>query len=265
MSSPVSEGKGEQACYLGIMSNATGSSSSGFFLVGIIALALIFFVIVLPAVLLAGALLSIIPWAWAVWRDERHDPGQPIYWLLGWLRAQCRYPFLGLGSGATFVAGALAIVWIADRTYVVWAMSILVLIAARAISMAWFPPEPWWPRGVRTYPLVPAAALISTGLGILAILVLGHGGAMLASPHASHGPALSTAPAAVALLLLAAAIRRLGWTFSPPRLRERLAPAELLTEENVVIARDLSLRVKPDLGGIHRIPAPPHLPARVSV
>ncbi|MHB1525059.1 MAG: hypothetical protein ACYCZN_02050 [Candidatus Dormibacteria bacterium] len=248
------------------MSNATGSSSSGFFLVGIVALLLIFFFIVLPAAMLAGALLSIIPWAWAVWRDERHDPDRPIYWLLAWIRAQCRYPFLGLGSAVAFVAGALAIVWIADRTYVVWGMAILALIAARAISMAWFPPEPWCPRGVRAYPLAPAAALISTGLGLLAILVLGHGGAMLASPHVSQGLALSTAPAAVALLLLAATVRRLGWAFSPPRLRERLAPAEVLTEENVVIAQDLSLRSKPELGWTPHIPPPARpIPSTVAI
>ena len=211
-------------------------------------LAVVLVAFALWAFAIAIAVVAIVPWAWATWNER--DPGQPGGHLRAWLAPRYHYPFVGPGSIVASVAGAGAV--FDFHLAPALSMFILVAILARSISMAWFP----WPRsvpaGLSVYPLVALTGPLSSGLGILAVLVLSWGSYHLDSGVAQHWLALDSAPIAIAMALVATLVGRIGRTVTRGITQSRLASHEVLSVSSVERAKAQALRESPLIK-----PAPP--------
>ena len=219
---------------------ATGTGGAFGLLIGLfLAVVLVAFAVWAFAVVMA--LVAILPWAWATWNER--DPGQLGGHLRAWLAPRYHYPFVGPGSIVASVAGAGAIL----DFHLAPALSMLILVAifARSISMAWFP----WPRsapaGLSVYPLVAVTGPVSSGLGILAVLVLIWGGYHLDAGSARQWVALDSVPIAVALVLLATLVGRIGRTVTCGISQNRLASHQLLSLPGVERAKAQAMRESP--------------------
>jgi hypothetical protein len=154
-----------------------------------------------------------------IWHDDQ--PGEIGYHLKRWLVPRWHYPFVGDGSVIASVAGADAMHEIVKGANPAIPILVLAIVLVRSVSMAWLP----WPRtrpaGLQVYPWVAVTGPLSSALGMAAVWVLVIGGQITGPVHShQYWVALSCAPFAILIVLMATAVGRAGRILVP-----RSAPA----------------------------------------
>jgi hypothetical protein len=110
--------------------------------------------------------------------------------------------------------------------------------------MAWFTAMQSPQSGLRVYPLVAITGPLSSGLAMLAVWVLVLGGQNIHDPH-DHWLAMTSVPFAIAIVLVATGIGRLGRTLVPVSARSRVGIDALLTPEAVDVGRERAMSINP--------------------
>ncbi len=157
---------------------------------------------------------SILWWLVDIWHDDQ--PGEIGYHLKRWLVPRWHYPFVGVGSVIASVAGADAMHEIVKGANPAIPILILAIVLARSVSMAWWP----WPRtrpvGLHVYPWVAVTGPLASALGMAAVWVLVIGGQITGPVHShQYWVALSCAPFAILIVLIATAVGRAGRILVP--------------------------------------------------
>lgn len=225
--------------------NATGGGEGFAIIIGLL-VAFVLLALTFWIVGLVIAIASILPWVRAVWNER--SPGQTGHHLRDWLAPHYHYPFVGIGSVLASVAGAVAVLALVSGSELVLPLLILVLVLARSLSMAFFPWPRSEPRGLGVYPLVAITGPVATALGVLAVLLLIHGGQMLNRTHPPTWSALSMGPLAIAVILVATMVGRVGRLITPSSVGRRRNASDVLTPEAVELGTARAMGTSPVLG-----------------
>ncbi|MHB8332167.1 MAG: hypothetical protein ACYDEA_08220 [Candidatus Dormibacteria bacterium] len=228
-----------------------GRQSSGgwaylLMVVGIAAILLIAIWWVVAIITIAG---SILWWVWNVLRDDQ--PGEFGYALKRWLAPRWHYPFIGVGSALASVFGADAIHELVRGSNTALSIVILIIVVARSISMAWFPWPRTHPSGLRVYPWVALTGPLSSAIGMAGVWIMVIGGQTTGPVHNhAYWVAMSAAPAAILIMILSAAVGRIGRIWVPSSAPNRTDIDKLLAL--AAPGEEMALRQTPSPAPGHR-------------
>jgi len=199
---------------------------------------------VVGIVFISAALLG---WVWRMWNgDGLGETGR------AWRRRFAplwHYPFIGVGSVAASIAGAVAVHEIIRGVDPALPVLVLFGVLTRSLSMAWFPRPRAQLVGLRVFPWVAVAGPLSSAFGMLAVWVLVMGGQAMGQAH-NHWLAMTSVPVAIAITLVSTGIGRVGRTLVPGSARCRVNTLALLTPEAVAVGADLALWRNPHQPGL---------------
>ncbi|MHB1526948.1 MAG: hypothetical protein ACYCZN_11835 [Candidatus Dormibacteria bacterium] len=195
------------------MGGRNGSSDWAYLLmvVGVAAILLIAAWWIFAILTIAG---SILWWGRNVLREDQ--PGEVGYALKRWLAPRWHYPFVGVGSVLASVFGSDAVHELVRGGNLALSVLILTVVLARSISMAWWPWPGTHPTGLQVYPWVAVTGPLSSAIGMAGVWIMVIGGQVMPPVHNhQYWVAMSAGPVAVLIIILSAAIGRVGRIWVP--------------------------------------------------
>jgi len=230
------------------MGGRNGSSDWAYLLM-VIGAAIVVLIAVYWLFLVLSIAGSIVWGIWALWRADQ--PGEIGYELKRRLAPYWHYPFVGVGSVIACVFGADAVHEMVKGSNIALSIVILIIVLARSVSMAWFPRPRTHPSGLRVYPWVAITGPLSSGLGMVAVWVMVIGGQSTGPVHNhAYWVAMSFAPAAILIVILSAAVGRLGRIWVPTSAPNRTDIAAVLAL--AAPGEEMALRRTPSPAPHHR-------------